>query len=242
MKEYGTTMKSTVSAAVVVALLVAGGLIATSIWLPGIHTTTTTTTTTTTHPGSGFGPMAMEYLQSKRNDVMFYWMCNSTFVNSNLSLYYQQSNASAFVDGVYLKRGDPANEIRVLFSPFEEDITGIGSLDQNTWDLFSGLLVNDSIGKMDDASSHPESWPNSWPIDFFIEIFFNDGTLFYLGYTKSDGLAFIQNGTWTGSYTPNGWPEVTGYASTGYWLMEGGHLHNPLVELYGIITNAVSYP
>jgi len=242
MKEYGTTMRSTVLAAVVVALIVAGGLVATSIWFPGRNTTTTTTTTTTTHHGNGFGAMAMEYLQSKRNDVLFYWMCNSTFVNNNLTFHYQQSNDSAYVDGVCMKHEGPTNEIRVLFAPSDMNITGIGSINQATWESFSGLLVNDSVGQMDDALSHPQSWPNSWPIDFFIEIYFNDNTLFYLGYTKNDGLAYIQNGTWTGNYMPNGWPWVTGYASTGYWLLEEGHLQSPLAQLYEIITQAVSYP
>lgn len=186
--------------------------------------------------------MAMEYLQSKRDDVLFYWMCNSTFVNVNLTLFYRQSNASAFVDGVYMKHEQPLNQVRVLFSPFDKNVTGIGSVDQTTWDSFSGLLVNDSIGQMDDASSHPQYWPNTWPIDFFIEIYFNDNTLFYIGYTKSDGLAYIQNGTWTGNYAPNGWPETTNYATTGYWLIEGGHLSSPVVQLYDIITQAASYP
>jgi hypothetical protein len=141
-----------------------------------------------------------------------------------------------------MKHQGSTNEIRVLFAPYDIISPGTGYVDQATWESFGGLLVNDSVGQMDDALSHPQSWPNSWPIDFFIEIYFNDNTLFYLGYTKNDGLAYIQNGTWTGNYMPNGWPELATYASTGYWLVEGGHLQGALARLYEIITQTVSYP
>lgn len=184
----------------------------------------------------------MEYLQSKRDDVLFYWMCNSTFVNFNLTRYYKWTNSSAYVDGVYMKHHGISNEIRVLFSPFDVVPPGNGSIDKATWDSFSGLLVNDSIGQMDDASSHPSNWWDIYPPDFSVDVFFNDNTTFHFGYIKSEGLAYIMNGTWTGGYMANGWPEWTGYSSTVYWLIEGGHLQDALVQLYGIITNAVSYP
>ncbi len=235
-------MRTTVFASIVVAVVLATGILMTSMLIPGGNTTTTTSTTTnTTTPGQGYGALAVQYLESRRDDVLFYWMCNSTFVNVNLTEYYRQASPDAFVDGVFLKRG-ATNTINVLFAPFDLNITGQGTISEAEWASLSGSLINDSVGPMEDALSHPEYFPSTWPIDFFVDIYFDDDTFFYLGYTKSDGLAFIQNGTWSGGYSPNGWPEITGFIGSGYWLIEGGHLHDALADMYTTITQTVSFP
>jgi hypothetical protein len=169
-------------------------------------------------------------------------MCNSTFVNVDLSTFYDAQQSGAFVDGVQMWRNATDYcRIEVLFAPWDSHITGSDWLDPAEWFSLSGSLIDDGIGQMADATSHPTDWPQTWPVDFFVEVYFEDLSMFYIGYTSGDGLVYVANGTWTGFYTEWGWPEVSGY-SQGYWLHEGGHLQTPITNFYEAITGTVSYP
>ena len=245
MKNYDTGISSKVYASILVAIVITSGVVLIGINLPGggiIPTTTIPTTTTPMNPVNGLGARAATFLNSMRDNVVAYWMSNSTFVNLDLSTYYDSVHPGAFVDGVYLSETETGGEINVLFSPYLDNIVGTGTLTENEWNGMSGSIIDDGIGQMDAAADPPSGdWPHTYPIDFYMYAFFNDSTYFYFGYTGSDGIVFMQNGTWTGSVTDEGGPRPTG-GDAGVWLDDGGHLELPLQNLFATITNAVSYP
>jgi len=235
MRNYETGISSKVFASVLVAVVITAGVVIVAINLPGggITPTTTPTTTSPTNPTYSLGARAATYLNSMRDNVVYYWMSNSTFVNLDLSTYYDGVHSGAFVDG---------GEINILFSPYGSDIVGTGTLTENEWNGMSGSIIDDGIGQMETAANPPTSdWPHTFPIDFYMYVCFNDNSFFYIGYTSSDGLVFLQNGTWSGSVHDQGGPHPITW-DVGYWLDEGGHLEVPLQNLYTTITTSVSYP
>ena len=244
MKEFDSGISRSMVIAVVLAIVVGAAMFTSSLWLPpGDGTTTTSTTTpTTTPPAEGYGPLAAEYINSRRDDVVAYWLCNNTFVNVDLTTFYQQTEPSAYVDGVLMKRFGVETQLEVLFHPYYAGLVGTGSLTEVEWNSLSGSIVDDGIGQMSNAASHPNDFPASWPPRFYLDIFFDDNTFFFCGFTEGDGLVYIQNGTWTGEYRENGWPEITGFSDVGYWLIEGGRLQAPMTNLYNAITQNVDYP
>jgi len=244
MKNYETGISSKVYASVLVAIIVTAGVFIAATNLPGggITPTTTPTTTTPTNPTHSLGARAALYLNSMRDNVVYYWMCNSTFVNGNLSEYYDSVHPGAFVDGLYMTENEIGGEINILFAPYHLDIVGTGNLSENEWNGMSGSLIDDGLGMMEEATNPPTGdWPHTWPVDFYMFACFNDSTFFYFGYTSGDGLAFIQNGTWAGSAYDEGGPYPVTW-DAGYWLEAGDHLTIPLQNLYTTITNAVRYP
>jgi hypothetical protein len=240
VKNYDTGISSKVFAAIIVAVVITSGVVFIGMNLPGggvIPTTTTPTTPTGTV--TGLGARAADYLNSMRDNVVYYWMSNSTFVNLNLSTYYDGMHPGAFVDAVYMTENETGGEISVVFSPWEDNTIGTGTLTENEWNSLSGSLIDDGVGQMEEASSHPTGdWPHTLPVDFYMYAYFNDSTFFYIGYTGSDGFVFIQNGTWV---EVDGRPRSTS-TNEGYWLLENGHLQTPLLNLYTAITTKVSYP
>lgn len=243
MRNYETGVSSKVYASVLVAVIVTAGIFIAATNLPGGGIDPTTTPTTTpTDPMNGLGARAALYLNSMRDNVVYYWMSNSTFVNGDLSDYYNSAHPGAFVDGVYMTENETGGEINVLFSPYDQYIVGKGVLTENEWNGMSGAIIDDGIGQMEEAANPPAGdWPHSFPIDFYMFAFFNDSTFFYIGLTNSDGFVYIQNGTWTGSVHEEGGPRPITYEE-GYWLVENGLLVQPLQSLYSTITNSVSYP
>ena len=238
MRNYDTGISSKVFAAVIVAVVITSGVVFIGMNLPG-GGVTPTTTPTTTGSMTGLGARAADYLNSMRDNVVYYWMSNSTFVNLNLSTYYDSMHPGAYVDAVYMTENETGGEINVLFHPYYDNIVGKGVLTENEWNSLSGSLIDDGVGQMEEASSHPTGdWPHTWPVDFYMYAYFNDATFFYIGFTAADGFVFLQNGTWTSDeYGPRpiSW-------SSGYWLEENGHLQTPLLNLYTAITTKVSYP
>ncbi|MGY5860158.1 MAG: hypothetical protein RTU63_12370 [Candidatus Thorarchaeota archaeon] len=244
MRNYDTGLSSKAFASMLVAVVITAGVVIVAINLPGggiTPTTTPTTTTPTTNPMNGLGARAATYLNSMRDNVVYYWMSNSTFVNLNLSTYYDSIHPGAFVDAVYMTENETGGEITVAFHPYYDNIRGKGVLSETEWNSMSGSIIDDGIGQMEEASSHPSGdWPHTWPVDFFMYAYFNDNTFFYFGFTGADGFVFLQNGTWAVS-TYDGKPQPTGHED-GFWLEEGGHLQTPLLNLYNTITSKVSYP
>lgn len=238
LKHYETGLGKAVIASVIVGVVVIAGFLAVSYLLPGGESPPDGPT----GPDGGFGARAAEYLNSRRDDVAFYWMCNSSFVNERLTQYYQETEPDAFVDGVRMVKNEEVGTIEVLFAPYSANLTGTGHVSLDKWANMSGLLVDDAIGQMSDAESHPDHFPSTWPIDFYVSIFFDDNTFFYIGYTEADQLVFLQNGTWSGQFTEYGHPETTGYADTGYWLDANGLMTAAIDEFYEVITENVSYP
>ena len=237
MRNYDTGISSKVFAAVIVAVVITSGVVFIGMNLPG-GGVTPTTTPTTTGSMTGLGARAADYLNSMRDNVVYYWMSNSTFVNLNLSTYYDSMHPGAYVDAVYMTENETGGEINVLFHPYYDNIVGKGVLTENEWNSLSGLLIDDGVGQMEEASSHPSGdWPQSLP-DFYMYAYFNDYTYFFVGYTAMDGFVFLQNGTWVSDeYGPHpiSW-------ESGYWLEENGFLQTPLLNLYTAITTKVSYP
>ncbi|TXT55820.1 MAG: hypothetical protein BAJATHORv1_30203 [Candidatus Thorarchaeota archaeon] len=237
MKEYSSGISRTVSTLVIIAIIISSGILVIALMQSNGNITTTPTT-----PSNGdFGAMAVEYIESRRDDVIFYWTCNNTLVNEDITTYYQQTEPSAFVDGIYINQTSTGADISVLFAPYSSDLIGEGSIDQTTYESLNGDLLNNGIGKMEAASTHPNDFPSSWPIDLYMYIFFDDDSFFFIGYTSDDGMVFIQNGTWSG-FRSNGHPDVTGYIGNGYWLVEDGHLNSGMTALYTTVTNNVDYP
>ncbi|TFG34249.1 hypothetical protein EU527_04325 [Candidatus Thorarchaeota archaeon] len=245
MRNYETGLSNKFLASAIVAVIITAGVLIVAINLPGggiIPTTPTTTTTTPTNPVNGLGARAAVYLNSMRDNVVFYWMCNSTFVNLNLSTYYNSVHPGAYVDGVYMTENETGGEINILFHPYYDNIVGKGTLTENEWNSLSGSIIDDGIGQMVEATTHPSvDWPHTWPIDFYITVYFNDNTCFYFGFTSGDGFAYMRNGTWSGTTDFHGEPAVISWGE-GFWLNEDGHLEVPLQNLYEAITNTVSYP
>ncbi|MGV9170568.1 MAG: hypothetical protein ACOC38_11590 [Promethearchaeia archaeon] len=238
MKHYETGLGKAVIASVIVGVVVIAGFLAVSYLLPGGESPPDGPT----GPDGGFGTRAAEYLNSRRDDVAFYWMCNSSFVNERLTQYYQETEPDAFVDGVRMIKNQEIGTIEVLFAPYSANLTGTGQVSLDGWASMSGSLVDDAIGQMSDVESHPDHFPSTWPIDFYVSIFFDDNTFFYIGYTEADQMVFLQNGTWSGQFTEYGHPETTGYADTGYWLDANGLMTDAIDEFYEVITENVSYP
>jgi len=240
LKSYETGLSSKVLASVLVAVIITTGVFIIAVNLPGNGGNNTTTTPT--NPVAGLGSKAALYLNSMRDNVVFYWMCNSTLVNMNLSDYYDAVHSGAFVDAVYMTDNDTGGEITVLFSPFFDNIVGKGVLTETEWNALSGSLIDDGIGQMEQATSFPTGYyPHTWPIDFYMTAYFNDDTCFTVGFTRSDGFVYIVNGTWSGDFEDRTVPPVLSWG-TGYWLDDNGHFAVPLQNLYTAITTTVSYP
>lgn len=240
MKNYETGLSSKALASVLVAVIITAGVFVAAMNLPG-GGTGPTDPTPPTYPTNGLGARAAVYLNSMRDNVVYYWMSNSSFV-SDLGTYYDTQHPGAFVDGLYMVKNELGGEINILFAPYGDDIVGTGTLTENEWNGMSGALIDDGLGMMEEASSHPSGdWPHTWPVDFFTFMCFNDSTFFYFGYTSADGLAFIQNGTWAGDAFDETGPQIQTWEE-GFWLEAENHLDIPQQNLYTTITNAVSYP
>ena len=245
MRKYDSSIGRTMLAPILVAVIIVAGFAVTMFWFPGgigpTTTTTTDTTTTTTNGGGGYGPLAADYLNSRREDVNFFWIYNCTLVNDNLSSYYDTQQPGAFVDGVFMWRNDTDFcMIEVLFHPYSADIVGRGEIIPDQWFALSGSLIDNGLGRMSDATSYPSDFPNTWPIELYMMIFFDDDSVFHIGYTSSDGLVYIRNGTWTGEFA-SGVPTTSNW-QPGYWLNEDGYLATPINDFYSTITGTVDYP
>jgi hypothetical protein len=252
LKEYDPGMGKSTLVSFIVAIVVVTGVLSAAFILPNLPTESITTTTGTNHdttrttPPNGsriIGPLAANYLTSRRDDVEFYWIYNCSFVNENLSHYYQQrqEDDSIFVDGVKMWRNATSAFAQVLFSPYHENIIGFGEISLTDWNALAGSIIDDGIRQMSDATSHPADFPATWPIDLLFEVFFNDNTFFEIGFTKGDGKVHIRNATWSGEFTEWGHPDIIGFQS-GYWLDEGGYFRTPMLNLFDTITTNVDYP
>jgi hypothetical protein len=240
LRNYETNVSHKVLASALVAIIVTTGIFIAATNLPGSGGNNTTTTPT--NPVSGLGAKAALYLNSMRDNVVYYWMCNSTFVNENLSDYYDSIHPGAFVDGVYMTQNATGGAINVIFSPYDLNIVGKGSVTENEWNSVSGSLIDDGIGQMQEAANHPSGdWPHTWPVDFYMTVFFNDNTCFFVGYTAFDALVYIVNCTWSGIIDDRLSPPILSWGE-GYWLSEGGHFGVSLQILFTTIITAVSYP
>ncbi|MFW9974695.1 MAG: hypothetical protein ACFFDQ_05500, partial [Candidatus Thorarchaeota archaeon] len=217
MRNYKTGISSKVAAALIAAVILIAGVYAIAIYFPGLDNGPP--------PGpKSLGAITAEFLNSKRDDVQFYFMCNSTFVNEDLTNFYNQSEPGAYVDGVLMNRTATGGDIGVLFSPWQSNIVGAGEIPTAEWDSLSGAIIDDGIGLMEEPTTPPTGYfPLSWPITFYFEIYFDDGTCFFAGFSSIDGYLYIQNGTWSGEFSDFGWPIPTSWYS-GAWLLEGGYL------------------
>ena len=235
MRSYNNGISRRLFGAVFAAVIFAAGVFAVAIYFPS--------------DGNGIPPNptnlgfeVAEYLNSKREDVQFYFMCNSTFVNENITNFYAQTEPSAYVDAIVMNRTASGGDIQVLFSPWQADIVGTGQISTEEWNSLGGAIVDDGIGQMEAPEDPPtDSFPTSWPIDFYFYVYFDDGSYFFAGFAHSDGLLYIHNGTWSGEFGTFGWPINTG-GGPGMWLLEGGYLSVGMNALYEAITANVSYP
>jgi hypothetical protein len=232
MRKYNTGISNKAMGSVIAAMaLVVVIFVAASY--PGGNINPTPTT---------LGARTAEFLNSMRDNVQYYFMCNSTLVNDDLSDFYSETHPGAYVDGVRMNRTADGGNIDVLFSPWDEYITGTAHVSTAQWNTFSGILIDDCIGKMEAPETPPDGdFPLNWPINFYFSVFFDDNTCFFAGFSAVDGYLYIQNGTWTGEFGPMGWP-ITYDWYMGYWLVEGGHLAAGMSALYTLITDNVVYP
>ena len=194
------------------------------------------------NPESPYGPNSADYIESRRDDVVLFWMCNCTLVNVNLTEYYRQFSSSAFVDAVEMRFEGGAVSIKVMFAPWQDEIVGEGSISIDDWELLSGSLVDEGIGAMEDADTHPDDICDGMPFALYLDIYFNDLTFLDIGYGPSNGLVWITSGTWTGQYWPSGAPDRIDWDAQCVWLQEDGHLQTPIGNLYDAITQNVAYP
>ena len=176
MRNYETGVSSKVYASILVAVIVTAGIFIAATNLPGGGIDPTTTPTTTpTDPMNGLGARAASYLNSMRDNVVYYWMCNSTFVNANLSEYYDSVHPGAFVDGLYMTENETGGEINILFAPYNLNIVGTGTLNENEWNGMSGSLIDDGLGMMEEAANPPiGDLTHTWQFDFYMFACYND--------------------------------------------------------------------
>ena len=231
MRKYNTGVSSKVFASMIAALVLTAGVFAVAIYLPGIG------------PGPDTGPTSLgaltaEFLNSMRDNVQHYFVANCSLVNEDITGFYQQSEPTAFVDGIRMNRTSTGGEIEVLFSPWDARIIGTGTVSTEQWNGLSGTIVDDGIGQMNETDSDPGSITG--PPDLYFAIFFDDLTCFHLFFSSDEGVVRIQNGTWTGTYE-NGWPRSATFGEE-FFLEEDGHLTAAMDALYSIITTSVSYP
>ncbi len=238
MKEYDTGIRSTSIVAVVIAIVAVAGLFTASTLINNVIPTTTTTGTNTNPPSGNYGIRAATYLESRRDDVVFYWMYNSSFVNEDLSDFYKTSHPDAYVDGVRMNRTDAGGIINVLFAPWSAGIIGEGVLPSSEWETMSGSLVN-TIESLADYPGTPEI-PDWYPT-FTIGIYFDDGTFFLLQYYSAQQAVSLINGTWDG-FNEWGWPNDISFAQTELWLDAANRMETPMNDFYTAITETVAYP
>ncbi len=235
MRNYNTGVSGKVMASVLAAVVITAGVVALAIYFPGIDDPDIPIPT-------GLGAQTAAFLNSMRDNVQFYFMCNSTFVNQDMTGFYNQSEPSAYVDAIVMNRTATGGDIQVLFSPYHADIVGNGQISTTDWNSIAGTIIDDGIAHMEAPEDPPEdSFPTTWPVDFYFYVYFDDGTWFFSGFSNTDGLLYMHNGTWGGEFSEWGWPMNTGM-DDGFWLVEGGHLTAGITALYTAITDNVSYP
>ena len=221
-----------------VACLITVGVFAAAIylpWMPGDPGPT--------DPSGSLGSRVASYLNSRADDVEFYWMSNCTLVNVDLTEFYDSQHSGAFVDGVYVNRSGSDHEIAVLFSPYDTAPVARGDISVSQWTSITTSIIDNGIAQMEDAGdSAPEDTPSAFPLDIYLAIYFNDNTCFIAGFSSTDGYFWMHNGTWTGGFNSHGHPETTGWDPNPIWLLEGGHMASAISELYTAITSTVSYP
>jgi len=218
-------------ASVLAAVVLTAGVVAVAIYFPGIG------------PGdpdpdpTSLGARTADYLNSMRDNVQHYFIANCSFVNEDITGFYQQTEPTAFVDGIRMNRTESGGDIDVLFAPWDASIVGSGSISTVEWNSLSGIIVDDGIGQMNETT---DPGPGMWPPDLYFAIFFDDLTCFHLMLSNAEGVVRIQNGTWSGTYS-NGWPVSVTFGEE-YFLEEDGHLASGVAALYSAITSTVSYP
>ena len=256
MKEYSSGLSKDYILAAILAIIVCGGILAASYigHIPGNgnHTTTTTTTptatpttttfpttTTTTIPTPTTGAKIASYLRTMESHIMFYWTANCTFTMQNLTNYYKQFDPGAFVLSVYIEQLETQTNMTLHFSPYDAGIRSYGSITLEEWDSLSIALIEDGIAQMEESNRSKDY--NIWLPDFFIDVFFDDDTFIHVAYFQADSLVFVLNGTWTGSLSEWGYPQITG-EDIPVWLEEDGYLQTHIWSLYETITTTVSAP
>ncbi|MGY5852506.1 MAG: hypothetical protein RTU92_02955, partial [Candidatus Thorarchaeota archaeon] len=121
MKEYDSGFSRTILMPVTVAVILTVAIFSGAVFLTSLPTTTepptttipttttttlpTTPTTTTTTPVGTYGALAADYITSRQNDIDFFWACNNTFVNGDLSSFYDGQHSGAYVDSVRMTNG-----------------------------------------------------------------------------------------------------------------------------------------
>ena len=261
MREYDTSTGRTVFVPILIGIIITASVVSGAFFFANYNPTTGTTSTTTTTTGGStstteptstittnpttptvktYGVLAAEYINSRRSDIVFFFHYNCTFVNQNLSSYYDSIHSGAYVDGLYMLNENESPFIRVLFHPYSANLKGEGNITQLQWESLSGMLVDDGIAKMPNAISHPDDPYQNFPPRYMVVVCFLDGTSFNLFFDGVSETVFIANGTWSG-FNEYGWA-ITSYSGTGQWLIEDGHLTAYLESLYDIVTESVTYP
>ncbi|MFW9806960.1 MAG: hypothetical protein ACFFFK_09555 [Candidatus Thorarchaeota archaeon] len=234
MRNYNTGISSKVMASVLAAVILTAGVYAIAVYFPGMEPNT---------PGpTALGAQTAAFLNSMRDNVVCYFIGNSTFANEDLSDYYALAHPGAYVDGVRMDKNATGGSIEILFAPWSDYLVGSGSISTAEWNSLSGLIIDEGIGKMEAPEAPPAGpFPLNWPPTLYFSLYFNDNTCFTAGFSELDGFVWVENGTWTGAFEENGWPMISSWDG-GYWLVEGGHLAAGMNALFTSITSHVSYP
>jgi hypothetical protein len=231
MRNYNTGVSKKAFASVLAAIVLTAGVFAVAIYLPGIG------------PGPGpngpssLGALTAEFLNSMNENVQHYFIANCSFVIEDITGFYQQTEPTAFVDGIRMNRTGTGGDIEVLFAPWDAHIVGTGSISTTDWNSLSGAIIDDGLGQMNESES---TELGVFPPDLYFAIYFDDLTCFHMMFSSADGLVQIQNGTWSGTFY-NGWPVSETFGEE-FFLEEDGHLTAAIDALYSTITGTVSYP
>jgi hypothetical protein len=261
MREYDTGTGRTIFVPILIGIIITASVVSGALFFANYNPTTGTTSTTTTTTGGStqttgptstttipttptvktYGQLAAEYINSRRSDIEFFFHFNCSFVNQNLSSYYNSIHPGAYVDGLYMLNVNESPFIRVLFAPYYDNIKGEENITQLQWETLSGMLVDDGIANMPNAISHPSDPYENFPPEYMTVVCFVDGSAFNLFFDEASGTVYIANGTWSG-FNEYGWAMTSYDYSNGQWLIEDGHLNTYLESLYDIVTENVAYP
>jgi hypothetical protein len=248
MKSYSSGLDRTAMYAIVVATVVLSSVFAVSMIVNDFPTPTTTNTiptttptTPTTLPENGYGVRAADYLNSRRDDVMFYWLSNCTLVGNNLMDYYQSTDPGFYMDAVYMW-GNTSTGVDiqlVVWDPWGTITVDQGTCTDIEWGEMNGALIDDGLAQMSDATTHPEDWIQLEPFSLWCVVYFDDNSFLMITYSEPENLVALVNGTWSGTFFEDGQPNITGYSEEIHWLIAEDHLVNGMEKMYTTITEAV---
>ncbi|MHA1808671.1 MAG: hypothetical protein ACTSX2_14000, partial [Candidatus Thorarchaeota archaeon] len=173
-------------------------------------------------------------------DIKFFWTCNNTLVNDNLTAFYRESSSDVYVDGVSIRATENGARVDLFLTLSRELTTRTTEIDNSTWDSLGKALLDQGVRQMHNTTPGMKSiWDYGTP-RFYIEVYFSDGVYYVIGMVNEPRIVQITCGFWSGYFNDNGFPDTTGFASEVLWLLEEGHLQSFRELFYQTLTQNIT--